>query len=43
MNARKCVHAQKPYPSQAFAHESSNVGGRGKREEDRQERQRTGG
>ena len=22
MNARKCVHAQKPYPSQAFAHES---------------------
>ena len=23
MNARKCVHAQKPYPSQAFAHESS--------------------
>ena len=32
MNARKCVHAQKPYPSQAFAHESSKVGGRGKRE-----------
>ena len=29
MNARKCVHAQKPYPSQAFAHESSKVGGRG--------------
>ena len=27
MNARKCVHAQKPYPSQAFAHESSKVGG----------------
>ena len=23
MNARKCVHAQKPYPSQAVAHESS--------------------
>ena len=40
MNARKCVHAQKPYPSQAFAHESSKVGGRGKREEERQERQR---
>ena len=30
MNARKCVHAQKPYPSQAFAHESSRGGGRGK-------------
>ena len=28
MNARKCVHAQKPYPSQAFVHESSKVGGR---------------
>ena len=28
MNARKCVHAQKTYPSQAFAHESSKVGGR---------------
>ena len=28
MNARKCVHAQKPYPSQAFAHESSKVEGR---------------
>ena len=28
MNARKCVHAQEPYPSQAFAHESSKVGGR---------------
>ena len=31
MNARKCVHAQNPYPNQAFAHESSKVGGRGKR------------
>ena len=30
MNARKCVHAQKPYPSQAFAHESSKVGGKSK-------------
>ena len=40
MNARKCVHAQKPYPTHAFAHESSKVGGRGKREEERQERQR---
>ena len=30
MNARKCVHAQKPYPTQALAHESSKVGGRGK-------------
>ena len=38
MNAGKRVHAQKPYPSQAFAHESSKVGGRGKREENRQER-----
>ena len=28
MNARKCVHAKKSYPSQAFAHESSKVGGR---------------
>ena len=36
MNARKCVHAQKPYPSQAFAHKSSKVGGRGKRVEERQ-------
>ena len=30
MNARKCVHAQNPYPTQAFAHESSKVGRRGK-------------
>ena len=30
MNARKCVHAQKPDPTQTFAHESSKVGGRGK-------------
>ena len=34
---------KKHYPSQAFAHESSNVRGRGKREEERQERQRPGG
>ena len=33
MNARKCVHAQNPHPTQAFAHESSTVGRRGKREE----------
>ena len=26
MNARKCVHAQKPYPNQAFAHESRETG-----------------
>ena len=32
MNARKCIHAQKPYPSHAFAHESSKVKGRGERE-----------
>ena len=31
MNTRKCVHAQKPYPAQAVAHELSKVGGRGKR------------
>ena len=31
-NARKYAHAQKPYPSRAFAHESSKAGGRGKRE-----------
>ena len=28
MNARKCVHAQKPYSCQAFAHESSKVEGK---------------
>ena len=33
MNARKCVHAQKPYLSQVFAHESSKVEGRGKEKE----------
>ena len=39
MNARKCVHAQKPYPSQAFPHESSKAGGRGKkRKRDRKDR-----
>ena len=38
MNARKCVHAQKPYPSQAFAHESSKGGGRGKKKGDRKDR-----
>ena len=31
MNARKCVHVQISYSSQAFAHESSKVGGRGKK------------
>ena len=40
MNARKCVHAQKPCPSQAFAHESSKVGGRGKRETGKTEARR---
>ena len=34
MNARKCVHALKLYPTKAFAHESSKVGGRGKRGEE---------
>ena len=33
INARKCVHAQKPNPSPAFAQESSKVGGRGKKGE----------
>ena len=37
MNARKCVHAQKPYSFQAFAHESSKVGGREKKR-DRKDR-----
>ena len=32
MNARKCAHAQKSYPIQEFAHESSKVGRRGKRD-----------
>ena len=27
MNARKCFHAQKPQSCEAFAHESSKVGG----------------
>ena len=41
MNARKCVHAQKPYPSQAFTHESSKIGGREKeRERDRKDKAR---
>ena len=40
MNVRKCVNAQKPYSFQVFTHESSKVGGRGKREEEIQERQR---
>ena len=37
MNARMCVHAQKPYSYQAVLHESSKVEGRGKREEDRRQ------
>ena len=40
MNARKCDHAQKPYSSQEFAHESNRAGGKGKREEKEKERQR---
>ena len=31
MNASMRVHAQKPYSFQSFAHESSKVGGRGKK------------
>ena len=38
INARKCVYAQKPYPIQAFAHESNKVEGRGKREKERKDR-----
>ena len=37
MNARKFVYARKPYPSQAFAHESSKVGGKGERKDRGQE------
>ena len=40
MNARKCVHAQKPYPSQAFAHVLFKVGGRGKKERKRDRKDR---
>ena len=40
MNARKCFHGQKPYPTQAFAYESSKVGGRGKRDEERDRKDR---
>ena len=40
MNATKCVHAQKPYPTQAFAHESSKGGGSGKRETGKTEARR---
>ena len=43
LNARKGVPAQKHYPSQACAHESSKVWVRRKREEERQKRQRLGG
>ena len=39
MNPRKCVHAQKPYQTQAVAHESSKVGGRVKKQDgDRKDR-----
>ena len=44
MNARKCVHAQKPYPSQALnqsrseKNESIKVREKGKREGDRKDR-----
>ena len=31
MDARKCVHAQKPYSCLAYEHESSKVGGGGKK------------
>ena len=39
MNARKCVHAQKPYPCQAFAHES-RIQGRSEEEENERKRDR---
>ena len=35
MNARKCVHAQKPYPRQALAHESIEVGRRERKKKKR--------
>ena len=38
MNARKCVHVQKHYPSQAFAHESSKVKEEKERKRDRKDR-----
>ena len=39
MNARKCVHAQKPYSTKAFPHESSKVQRkRKKRKRDRKDR-----
>ena len=40
MNARKCVHVQKPYPSQAFVQESSKVRGRGEKETGKTEARR---
>ena len=43
MNARKCVHAQKPYTCLTFAHESSKVRGRGKREEEKKRKGRETG
>ena len=38
MNARKCVHAQKPYPSQAIAHKASKVRGKKGMKRDRKDR-----
>ena len=35
---KKCVHAQKPYSSQAFTHESSKAGVRGKEKKRQQGR-----
>ena len=40
---KKVCPSTKKKTSQAFAHESSKVGVKGKREEERQERQRPGG
>ena len=46
-NAKNCVHAQKPYPTQAFSMNQAKSEEEEKREEkgeeERQERQRPGG
>ena len=38
MNARKCVHAQKPYPTHAFAHESRSKEEEKERKKDRKDK-----
>ena len=43
MNAKKCIHAQKPYFFQAFVHDSSMVGGRGKIKEEKERKRKKRG